>query len=114
MAWSFKDKLEYNRKQDTNFSFGYSMGANIYNDYVKLGEKNRADVKKLVDGFKELARGGDEFSKGFMCAYRDAANERKYGKKTSRHTPAPKPEPVYVADTEPVSMKEFYRLYGKR
>lgn len=80
MKRTLKDKLKYNSKRNTDFAFGYRLGVRMYKDYPKDTAKGKLETKRLIDGFKTLARGGDETSKGVMCGIRDAANERK-GKK---------------------------------
>lgn len=71
------EKVAYNEKRNTDFAFGYRLGVQIYKDYPKSDEKGKRETKRLIDGYKTLARDGDEISKGFMCGIRDAANERK-------------------------------------
>ncbi len=77
---TLEEKLKYNSLKHTDFSFGYKLGVQIYKDYPKLKEKGKRELVKLVDGYRELARDGNEISKGFMCGYRDAANDRKVKK----------------------------------
>lgn len=78
---TLEEKLRYNSIRKTDFSFGYKLGVSIYKDYPKLNEKGKQEIKCLIDDYKDLARGGDKISKGFMCGIRDAANERKRKKK---------------------------------
>ncbi|MCI8988811.1 MAG: hypothetical protein HFK05_03545 [Clostridia bacterium] len=74
---TLEEKLNYNKSQNTDFSFGYRMGVDIYKNYPKETEKGKRETKQLIDNFRETAVAGDSISKGFMCGIRDAANERK-------------------------------------
>lgn len=85
---TFKEKFDYNKKRyDSNihdeFSSGYVFGVSIYQDYPKYDEKGKAEARKLIGDFNELAKGknGDKMAKGIMCGIRDCANERKRKKK---------------------------------
>ena len=71
------EKLNYNKSQNTDFSFGYRMGVDIYKNYPKETEMGKLETKRLIDNFRETAVASDKISKGFMCGIRDAANERK-------------------------------------
>lgn len=71
------EKLNYNKGQKTDFSFGYCLGVDMYKNYPKDTEKGKLETKRLIDNFRELAIWGDKISKGVMCGIRDAANERK-------------------------------------
>ena len=77
MGRTVDEKLKYNKDNKSDFASGYRIGVSIYRDYPKLGEKDRQQTKQIIDGYKDLARSGNELSKGFMCGIRDAANERK-------------------------------------
>ena len=83
MKRSFKEKLEFNRKNSKNSSFssGYVLGTILYADYPKGGIKDKKTITALIDDAKQLAKSGDESCKGIMCGYRDAANARKSKKK---------------------------------
>lgn len=77
MKVSFEEKKRYNKQIETAFSYGYRMGADFYADYLKQNEKGKRSIKQLQDDMHRDAKKGDSFAKGFMCATRDAANDRK-------------------------------------
>ena len=77
------EKLEYHKKQSkkTPFMFGYNHGIKLYRSYCKADKAERKRIIAEFDSENQNARNGKkasrEFSKGVMCAARDAANERK-------------------------------------
>ena len=77
MSRTVDEKLKYNEGKKTPFSTGYKLAVFLYRNYVKGDAEMRASIKGSIDTSKELAKTGDELSKGFMCGIRDAANERK-------------------------------------
>lgn len=82
--WSLSDKKKYHGRgfPKGKFSHGYIVGVQIYQSYGKGGASvNKRKRRELVDGIKTQAVKGDPYSKGFMCGFRDAANERKAQKK---------------------------------
>lgn len=77
MKYSFEDKIKYNQGRNSDFSNGYTLGADMYQRYLKSDEKMRRLIKKMTDTSRQLSKKGDQFSKGFMCAMRDASQARK-------------------------------------
>ena len=81
---TFEEKVNYNKKRykTDNFSAGYVIGVQMYHDYPKYDEKGKAEARKMISDFNEIAKGKDRnrketrLSKGVMCI-RDSANERK-------------------------------------
>lgn len=67
------EKLNYNKSQNTDFSFGYRMGVDIYKNYPKETEMGKLETKRLIDNFRETAVAGDKISKGFITS----VSERK-------------------------------------
>lgn len=77
--YTFEEKLRYNReraKQNDLFAKGYVTGVELYEEYPKSSPMRQAEIKEAVDALKYTAY-IMEFSRGAMCGYRDAANERK-------------------------------------
>ena len=82
---TFEEKVNYNKKRykTDNFSAGYVIGVQMYHDYPKYDEKGKAEARKTIGDFNDLAKGKDRnrketrLSKGVMCGIRDSANERK-------------------------------------
>ncbi len=78
---TFEEKVNYNKKRykTDNFSAGYVIGVQMYHDYPKYDEKGKAEARKTIGDFNDLAKGknGDRLAKGIMCGIRDSANERK-------------------------------------
>ena len=78
---TLKEKIDYNKKRYStdDFSTGYFIGVKMYRDYPKHDEKGKAELRKMIGDFNDLAKGknGDKMAKGFMCGIRDSANERK-------------------------------------
>ena len=72
---TFEEKVNYNKKRykTDNFSAGYVIGVQMYHDYPKYDEKGKAEARKIIGDFNDLA-------KGIMCGIRDSANERKHKK----------------------------------
>ena len=81
MARTVDEKLEYCREKKTPFSYGYNHGVKLYRSYPNASKAERKRILSEIDGEKQNARNAKtasrEFSKGFMCGVRDAANERK-------------------------------------
>ena len=77
------EKLRYNSNLKTPFSYGYRFGVKAYRDYPKASKKRKRDMMSDIDSNKLLAVKGDtsrqsvQYAKGFMCAMRDCAAERK-------------------------------------
>lgn len=81
MKRTVNEKEQYNREKKTAFSYGYVWGVQAYRKYPKA---NKAEQKRLlaqIDDYKETALHGKgkarECAKGYMCAVRDCAEERK-------------------------------------
>ena len=77
MKRTVQEKYDYNRKLDTEFSTGYTIGVRYYRDYTRTDDGGKKVIREIFDAGHELARLGDEIGKGIMCALRDCANERK-------------------------------------
>ena len=75
------EKVRYNREQRTPFSYGYTWGAKAYLRYPLADKAERKRILAEIDDYKEQALHGKgkarECAKGYMCAVRDCANERK-------------------------------------
>lgn len=81
MKRTVDEKVKYNYGQKTPFSWGYLWGVRAYRRYPKA---NAAEKKRLLaemDDYRNTAVNGKgksrECGKGYMCALRDCANERK-------------------------------------
>ncbi len=79
--YTFKQKLDYNKKRGGAFGNGYVAGAKLYTDYPKFDKDLQNKVKKLISSFSQTAKLGSESAKGFLSGVRDAANERKNAKR---------------------------------
>ena len=83
MKYTVDEKLKYNREQKTPFSYGYRFGVKAYRQYPKADKKRKRAMLAEIDDNKRLAQTGDksqlsvQYAKGFMCAMRDCAAERK-------------------------------------
>lgn len=77
MVRTLKEKYDYNKRKSGEFSSGYCMGVDIYNDYPKGNDTLKSTYKSLITNAKYLALKGDSYGKGIMCGVRDAASERK-------------------------------------
>lgn len=77
MKRTVDEKYEYNKNRNTPFSNGYTFGVTMYRHYLKAAPEHKADIKALIASSSKDARSGDQWSKGVMCAVRDAADERK-------------------------------------
>jgi hypothetical protein len=77
MKRSVKEKYAYNKNRDSRFSSGYCVGVKLYSDYPKADSEYKAVIRDLITNAKTLARTGDLYGKGIMCAVRDSADERK-------------------------------------
>lgn len=73
------EKYNYNkqRKDKSPFSSGYCAGVTMYGEWSNMSKSDKRAARQYIDNAKELARQGDQLSKGIMCGIRDAANERK-------------------------------------
>ena len=79
---SVDEKLKYNKEQHTAFSFGYTFGVKAYRSYSTVNATQKKLIKADIDDNRRIAkgdssRGSVQYAKGFMCAIRDCANERK-------------------------------------
>lgn len=79
---SVDEKLRYNNEVKSAFSWGYIFGVKAYRSYSTLNAEQKNMVKADIDYNKKIAKGdssrqGVQYAKGFMCAIRDCANERK-------------------------------------
>lgn len=83
MKYTVDEKLKYNREQKTPFSYGYRFGVKAYRQYPMADKKRKRAMLAEIDDNKRLAQTGDksrssvQFAKGYMCAMRDCAAERK-------------------------------------
>ena len=83
MKYTVAEKLEYNRSQKSAFSYGYRLGVQAYRRYPKADKKHKRAMLAEIDDNKRLAQTGDksrssvQYAKGFMCAMRDCAAERR-------------------------------------
>lgn len=83
MKRTVDEKLRYNSNQTSSFAYGYRIGVKAYRAYSKASKKRKRDLMNDIDFNKELACKGDnsrqsvQYAKGFMCAMRDCAAERK-------------------------------------
>ena len=77
MKRTVDEKYKYNQSRKDTFSTGYCTGVNLYRIYTKSDGESKAMIKEIISSQKELAQKGDDLGKGFMCAVRDCAEERK-------------------------------------
>ena len=77
MKRTVQEKYDYNSTRKSPFSTGYTLGVMLYRDYPRMDKEGKKMISEIIDTTKSLARSGDELGKGFMCAVRDCANERK-------------------------------------
>ena len=91
MKRSLEEKYQYHTKKSevsfTNlvfgnykeqpFSEGYVHGIDMYRMYPKMTAERKKEFKEYLDQEKVKARKGNAFSKGLICAVRDASQERK-------------------------------------
>ncbi|MGN0823579.1 MAG: hypothetical protein ACI4MB_00765 [Candidatus Coproplasma sp.] len=77
---SLVEKYNYNSKLDTGFSHGYCTGVRYYRNHGNCSTAEKQKRNAFIDDMKVAALKGHSYAKGFMCAIRDCANERK-GKK---------------------------------
>ncbi len=77
MKRTVQEKYDYNNARKSPFSTGYTLGVMLYRDYTRMDKEGKKMISEIIDTNKSLARSGDELGKGFMCAIRDCANERK-------------------------------------
>lgn len=83
MKRSVDEKLKYNSEQETPFAYGYRFGVKAYREYPKANKKRKREMMSDIDDNKRLAQSGKstrnsvQYAKGFMCAMRDCAAERR-------------------------------------
>lgn len=83
MKRTVDEKLQYNSGQHTPFSYGYRFGVMAYRKYPKASKERKREMIDEIDNNSRLARSGKislnsvQYAKGFMCAMRDCAAERK-------------------------------------
>ena len=83
MKRTVDEKLQYNSGQRTAFAYGYRFGVQAYRRYSKSDKRQKRDISGDIDYNRRLAQTGDksqlsvQYAKGFMCAMRDCAAERK-------------------------------------
>ena len=83
MKRTVDEKLKYNREQKTPFAYGYRFGVKAYREYLNANKKRKREMMSDIDDNKRLAltgkstRGSVQYAKGFMCAMRDCAAERR-------------------------------------
>ena len=83
MKRSVDEKLKYNSEQKTPFAYDYRFGVKAYREYPKVSKKRKRAMLAEIDDNKRLAQSGKsarnsvQYAKGFMCAMRDCAAERK-------------------------------------
>jgi hypothetical protein len=77
MKHTVNDKYNYSKQLKTPFSYGYRFGVQAYRSYPKANAAERKKILSDIDYAKTNATKGKEYDKGFMCAIRDCANERK-------------------------------------
>ena len=69
--------LVFGNYKEQPFSDGYVYGVDMYRMYPKMSAERKKAFKEYLDQEKVKARKGDAFSKGLICAVRDASQERK-------------------------------------
>ena len=79
---SVDEKYNYNKVNKSPFSFGYTFGVKAYRSYSTVNAAQKKKIKADIDFNKKIAtgdssRGSVQYAKGFMCAIRDCAKERK-------------------------------------
>ena len=79
---SVDEKYNYNKVNKSPFSFGYIFGVKAYRSYPTVNATQKKKIKADIDYNRKIAtgdssRGSVQYAKGFMCAIRDCANERK-------------------------------------
>lgn len=83
MKRTVDEKLKYNSEQKTPFAYGYRFGVKAYRQYPKADKKRKLAMLAEIDDNKRLAQSGKstcnsvQYAKGFMCAMRDCAAERR-------------------------------------
>lgn len=83
MKRTVDEKLKYNSEQKTPFAYGYRFGVKAYREYPKANKKRKREMMSDIDDNKRLAQSGKstcnsvQYAKGFMCAMRDCAAERR-------------------------------------
>ncbi len=83
MKRTVDEKFKYNDKRGGNFGNGYCTGVILYRKYIKSSESSRQKTKEIISNCIEMAKAGDQWSKGVIAGYRDVANERKAKKNSS-------------------------------
>lgn len=83
MKRTVDEKLQYNSTLKTPFSYGYRFGVRAYRSYLKADKERKREMMSEIDDNNRLACSGKgarasiQYAKGFMCAMRDCAAERK-------------------------------------
>lgn len=79
MSYTVDEKKRYheNGYPKGEFSRGYCAGVSDYSGYVKYSVKDKRLLKSFADTMHSLAKLNDPRGKGYLCALRDCANERK-------------------------------------
>ncbi len=80
MSYSVDDKVKFNQAKNTPFSFGYRWGVKAYRAYPTADKEGKKRILAEIDDYSKQAKKktpSGECAKGFMCAVRDCANERK-------------------------------------
>ena len=75
------EKYNYNLTQKSGFSNGYCLAVRMYRGYNSGTPADKKRVKAFIDDMKQGAK-KHGYCKGFMCAIRDCANERKAKRNT--------------------------------
>ena len=87
MSRTVDEKLRYNEQRNTIFSTGYVIGIKNYRNYPRSSDESKRNIDAIIRtakaGVKDPATDKDmrQLYKGMLCGFRDAANERKNGKK---------------------------------
>ncbi len=83
MKRTVDEKFKYNDNRGGNFGNGYCTGVILYRRYIKSNAACRLQTKQIINDCIKGSKNGDEWSKGIIAGYRDAANERKAKKNSS-------------------------------
>ena len=87
MSRTVDEKLRYNEQQNTRFSTGYTIGIKNYRNYPKSSDETKRNIDAIIRAARagtkdpEIDKEMKQLYKGILCGCRDAANERKNGKK---------------------------------
>lgn len=80
MSYSVDEKLKFNQSKKTPFGYGYWWGVKAYRSYLKADAQEKKRILAEIDSYRKQAQKkspSGECAKGYMCAVRDCANERK-------------------------------------